>query len=57
MQPGLHAFAQKSCFSGWGRVRFFCIAIEKKKDVTLRASCQTLSIFKIFPMLTLMPKM
>lgn len=31
MQPGLHAFAQKSCFSGWGRVRFFCIAIEKKK--------------------------
>lgn len=23
MQPGLHAFAQKSCFSGWGRVRFF----------------------------------
>lgn len=58
MQPGLHAFAQKSCFSGWGRVRFFCIAIEKKKkDVTLRASCQTLSIFKILPMLTLMPKM
>lgn len=31
MQPGLHAFAQKSCFSGWGRVRFFCIAIGKKK--------------------------
>lgn len=56
MQPGLHTFAQKSCFSGWGRVRFFCIAFEKK-DVTLRASCQTLSIFKILPMLTLMPKM
>lgn len=31
MQPGLHAFAQKSCFSGWGRVRFFLYRNWKKK--------------------------
>lgn len=31
MQPGLHAFAQKSCFSGWGRVRFFFVSQLKKK--------------------------
>lgn len=59
VQPGLHTFAQKSCLSGWERVRFFCIAFEKKKkkkDVTHRASCQTLSMFEILSMLTLMPK-
>lgn len=42
---------------GEGALFFFLYRNWKKKDVTLRASCQTLSIFKILPMLTLMPKM